>query len=50
MQVATSGLRGERCLCGKRFLLFSSLNCSTWEMQDATRMSMTVVVREDLGV
>ena len=50
-------------MCGERFLLFLSLNCGTWEgegggrrgrggegLQDTTRMSMTVAVREALCV
>ena len=51
MQVAMSGLLGKRVVCVvQRFLLFLPVNCSTWESQDTTRMSMTLVVREDLCV
>ena len=52
MQVAMSRLLGE-CVCvccvrvcGKLFLLFSSVDCGTWGLQDTTWTSMTVNVRE----
>ena len=40
------GLLGE-CVVDEPFL---SVDCSTWGLKGTTRMSMTVVVREDLCV
>ena len=47
MQVAMSGLLGEGLVCVVNVL---SASCSTWTLQNTTRMSMTVVVREALCV
>ena len=51
MQIAMSGLLGEHVVCVVSVVCcFLSVNCSTRVLQDTTRMSMTVVVREALCV
>ena len=50
MQVAMSGLLGERVVCVVHVFLFCLYSVAHRGLQDTTRMSMTVVVREDLCV
>ena len=50
MQVAMSGLLGGRVVCVVNVFCFFFVCKLQHKLQDTTRMSMTVVVREDLCV
>ena len=49
-QVSMSGLLSERVVCVVRVFCRFFVTCSTLVLRNATRMSMTVVVRERLCV